>query len=181
MVRWLEALRAHAVADEIEARSKARIVAHVEAGGDLFDRQRWDGHLTASCFILDHERANLLLLFHKKLDKWLQPGGHGEAGEVDPLEVARREAREESGLSDLSLEPPTPFDLDVHLIPARKDEPAHEHLDIRFLFVAAPGAALRPGEGESSRLRWVPLGEVAAVSDESVARAARKLLSGRGG
>lgn len=174
----LSLLQSHAPADEGEARSLARIVAHVAAGGDLFDRRRWDGHLTGSAFILDHRGERLLLLFHRKLNRWLQPGGHGEPGEVDPLAVARREALEESGIEGLTLHPSmaAPFDVDVHLIPARGAEEAHEHLDVRYLFVAPAGAQLAPGEGESRQLAWVPLAEVASVGDESVARAARKLL-----
>lgn len=180
MSSLLQALRRHTPVDDQEARSLARIVAHAEAGGDLFDRRRWDGHLTGSAFILDASGERLLLLFHRKLDRWLQPGGHGEPGETDPLAVSRREALEESGIEGLSLHPATPslFDVDVHEIPARGEEPAHEHLDIRYLFVAPEGARLAPGEGESRKLAWVPLAEVAAVSDASVARAARKLLAG---
>ncbi len=178
MSSLLDALRAHHPADAEEARSQERIVAHVAAGGDLFDRGRWDGHLTGSAFILDASRENLLLLFHRKLDRWLQPGGHGEPGETDPLAVARREAVEETGLTDLVLasDVPAPFDLDVHVIPARGADQAHEHLDIRYLFIAPPGAVFAPAPGESRQLAWVPLADVASRSDASVARAARKLV-----
>jgi 8-oxo-dGTP pyrophosphatase MutT (NUDIX family) len=178
MTSLLQDLRRHVPVDEHEARSLARIVAHVEGGGDLFDRRRWDGHLTGSAFILDASGERLLLLFHRKLNRWLQPGGHGEPGETDPLAVARREALEESGIAGLALHPRAPglFDVDVHPIPARGEELAHEHLDLRYLFVAPPGATLAPAEGESRQLAWVPLPEVAAISDASVARAARKLL-----
>ncbi|MCS6898711.1 MAG: NUDIX hydrolase [Myxococcales bacterium] len=178
MSSLLQDLRRYVPADEHETRSLARIITHVEGGGDLFDRRRWDGHLTGSAFILDTSGERLLLLFHRKLDRWLQPGGHGEPGETDPLVVARREALEESGIEGLILHPRVPgiFDVDVHLIPARGEELAHEHLDLRYLFLAPPRATLAPAEGESRRLAWVPLAEVAAISDASVARAARKLL-----
>lgn len=173
-------LRRHVPADEHEARALARILAHVEGGGDLFDRNRWDGHLTCSAFILDSERRHLLLLFHRKLGRWLQPGGHGDPGEDDPLTVARREALEETGIEGLQLHQEAPFDLDVHTIPARPSEPAHEHLDIRFLFVAPPGARPALAEAEASRIAWVPLAEVSALDgDASVARAARKIMAMR--
>ncbi len=181
MSALLQELQRYTPADEHEARSLARIVTHVAAGGDLYDRRRWDGHLTGSAFILDAGHERLLLLYHRKLQRWLQPGGHGEPGETDPLEVSRREALEESGIQGLTLHPEHPalFDVDVHLIPARGDEQAHEHLDLRYLFVAPADARLAPAEGESRQLAWVPLAEVASVSDESVARAARKLLARR--
>lgn len=166
--------------DPHEARSLARITTHVAGGGDLFARTRWDGHLTGSAFVLDASLRCLLLLFHRKLERWLQPGGHGEPGETDPLAVARREAEEESGISGLALDPraPAPFDLDVHEIPARKGEPAHEHLDVRYLFVAPAGAEPRIDPAEANGFRWVPLDEAARDGgDPSVVRAARKILA----
>lgn len=161
-----------------EARSLARILQHVRGGGDLFHRARWDGHLTASAFILDASHENLLLLLHGKLGKWLQPGGHGDPGEIDPLAVATREAIEETSLCDLRLVTwaPQPFDVDVHEIPARKDEPAHEHLDIRYLFEAPAGASPVLDPNESKGWAWVPLrGDSRYPSDDSVARAAAKI------
>lgn len=179
MSELLDSIERVAPADEHEARAKARIVAHVAGGGALFRRDRWDGHLTGSAFVLDAEGRRLLLLFHRKLERWLQPGGHGEPDEVDPLAVATREAMEETGVVGLELHPtaPRPFDLDVHAIPARKDEPSHEHLDVRYLFVAPRGAELRAQEAEASALAWVPLEEASRVGDHSVARAVRKIVA----
>ncbi|MCC6644245.1 MAG: NUDIX domain-containing protein [Polyangiaceae bacterium] len=179
MSTLLESLRQLVPADEHEARARARILAHVEGGGPLFRRDRWDGHLTGSAFVLDADARRLLLLFHRKLQRWLQPGGHGEPDEIDPLAVALREAREETGLADLSLHPlaPRPFDLDVHVIPARATEPAHEHLDVRYLFVAPRGAPLRAQEEEAAAVAWVALDEASALGDESVARAVKKILA----
>lgn len=180
MTELLDALTGYAPADEHEARAQARIVSHVRGGGALFERTRWDGHLTGSAFVLDASRTHLLLLFHRKLERWLQPGGHGEPGEVDPLDVARREAEEESGIAGLVLDPdaPRPFDLDVHVIPARPGEPAHEHLDVRYLFVAPAGAHPNPDAAESRGFAWVELARAAERGgDASVERAARKILA----
>ena len=180
MTPLLASLLAHAPFDAAEARSLVRIRAHVEAGGDLFDRTRSDGHLTGSAFVLDAGRAHLLLIFHRKLGRWLQPGGHGEPGETEPLAVAAREAVEESGMEGLTLCPgaPAPFDFDVHTIPERPGEPCHEHLDVRFLFTAPEGAVLRPDLAEVSGAQWVTLEQAAGPDmDASVARAARKILA----
>lgn len=178
----LETLSGYVPGSPDEAAAQARIVAHVRSGGALFDRARWDGHLTGSAFLLDAAGERLLLIHHRKLDKWLQPGGHGEPTETDPTAVARREAEEETGVRGLVVHPafPCPFDLDVHVIPARQDEPAHEHLDIRTLFLVPADTALSADLAEVHALRWFTLTEAAALPDASVARAAKKILAARG-
>lgn len=174
-----EQLHAHTTFDAHEERAKARILAHVEAGGALFDRARWDGHLTASAFIVDAVGEHLFMVFHRKLQIWVQPGGHGEPSETDPLAVARREALEETGIKGLTLHPlaPAPFDLDVHDIPARPGEEAHQHLDIRYLFVAPEGAQASLDLREVNAASWVPIAEVASSPDASIARPARKVAA----
>ena len=172
------ALRDHACADEKE-QADARLIrdflrAHPD---DAHLRAQLAGHLTGSSFVLDHARAHVLLLHHRRLDRWLQPGGHGE-GETEPRLIALREVEEETGLGAADL---TPFpdekllDVDVHLIPARPGEPAHLHLDLRYGFVARPGAEPRVSD-ESKGLRWVKLGEPLADADPSLRRALRKLV-----
>ena len=177
----LAQLEAYVPQSPEEAAAQTRIVAHVRAGGALFDRRRWDGHLTGSAFLLDATGERLLLIHHRKLDKWLQPGGHGEPDETDPTLVARREAEEETGVRGLLVHPafPCPFDLDAHVIPACGSEASHEHLDIRTLFLVPVGAVLEADLTEVNALRWFDLHEAAALPDASVARAARKVLAAR--
>lgn len=137
------------------------------------------GHFTASAFVLDPSRSSLLLILHKKLGLWLQPGGHVDPTDERAFAAACREVAEETGVSALLplLAGESIFDIDIHRIPARRDEPAHEHFDVRFAFVAER-AALTENE-EVAAARWVPLVDVAKVTqDESVLRAVRKLLAG---
>lgn len=175
----LAQLDAHRAADEKEALDVAFIRAFVARHPeDAHLRSQPEGHLTGSGFVLDASRSRVLLLHHKKLGRWLQPGGHGE-GETDPREIALREIEEETGLrrSDLTPFPdPRILDLDVHGIPARPGEPAHAHLDVRYGFLAGVGAAPRVSE-ESRELRWFPVGSLPEDCDKSLLRAVRKLCN----
>jgi 8-oxo-dGTP pyrophosphatase MutT (NUDIX family) len=123
--------------------------------------------------VVSHDRAKFLLTHHRKLGRWLQLGGHSD-GDPDPAQVALREAREESGIAGLALVPidgrVQPLDLDAHEIPARGDEPAHVHYDVRFLVVAPPDAVVAVSE-ESLALRWFPAAcPLDVAHDASVAR-----------
>lgn len=153
----------------------------VEAHPRCFERGLAEpGHVTGSAWIVDPTGTAVLLTHHRKLDLWIQLGGHAD-GEADVLEVARREGLEESGLATLEVlslaaaedGSPLPFDIDIHLIPARRDEPAHLHFDVRYAF-RAPDRAVASSE-ESHALAWVPLADLAAYTrDVSVHRMAGK-------
>ena len=125
--------------------------------------------------MLSPDESALLLIFHGKLHRWLQPGGHVEPEDVDIVAAARREVAEEVGLGDLLLVGDgLPFDLDIHAIPARKADPEHEHFDVRFLF-RAPSWQVK-ADSDAVDARWVPLDEVSGLeSDASVLRALGKL------
>ncbi|MGB1701284.1 MAG: NUDIX hydrolase [Nannocystaceae bacterium] len=132
------------------------------------------GHFTASAFVLSPDRTRLLLIFHGKLHRWLQPGGHIDPDDASPMDAALREAREETDAQGLSLAHEGIFDVDIHRIPALKDDPSHEHFDLRYLFVASKTAAVAGSDARD--VRWCPLDQVSPLeSDESVMRAVRKL------
>lgn len=133
------------------------------------------GHLTASAVVTDPGRTQALLIFHEKLERWLQPGGHFEPDEEDPLLAATREVLEETGVA-ARPDPRGPLllDVDVHLIPARKQEPAHEHFDLRLWLTAEPGP-VAAGEGTRAA-RWVPRAELGGLDlDPGLLRALAKL------
>jgi 8-oxo-dGTP pyrophosphatase MutT (NUDIX family) len=175
----LASLRQHHAEDAAERASLGEIVAFVEAAGerDPFDRSLPAAHLTGSAFVLSSDGASVLLLHHTKLGRWLQPGGHAEPGEDRGEDIALREAMEETGIPSLRLHPdaPRPFDVDVHVIPARKGEPAHKHLDLRYLVRAPENATLSPAEGESRQVGWFRWAELEGLGlDGGLRRALAK-------
>jgi len=149
-------LAAHAPTDEKEAQDLARIRGFVASHDDPWDRRIPAGHLTASALVLSADGGRVLLLHHRKLERWLQPGGHADPGEGRGEGVALREALEETGIEGLALHPaaPRPLDVDVHDIPARPGEPAHQHLDLRYLAVAPSRVTLTPALAELRDLRF---------------------------
>ncbi len=161
-----------------------RICQLVEAHADCFDRTCRPGHITAAAWILSSDRRRALLTHHRKLNRWLQLGGHAD-GQWHVEEVALREAREESGLERFDFVPiegvVMPFDVDVHEIPARYNEQgeliedAHEHHDIRFLMIAHTDDIV--ASDESNDLGWFTPEEVRERTDEeSILRMLYKAL-----
>ena len=156
-----------------QAETARRMLAFIDAHPDCLWRTCRDGHLTGSAWVVDPARRRTLLTHHRKLGKWLQLGGHAD-GEEDLAAVALREAREESGLADVRLATPEIFDLDAHGIPARGQEPAHIHFDVRFLCEASADAPLAVSD-ESHALAWLDLAEVSRLNpEESLLRMVRR-------
>jgi 8-oxo-dGTP pyrophosphatase MutT (NUDIX family) len=152
---------------------------------DCFDRTCRPGHITGAAWILSADRRRCLLTHHRKLDRWLQLGGHAD-GQWHVDEVALREAREESGFTRFSFVPIygllMPLDIDVHQIPERRDEhgdlieSAHEHHDVRFLLIARDEEAIRLSD-ESHDVAWFTPDEIRRRTDEeSILRMLRKTL-----
>lgn len=130
------------------------------------------GHITGSAWVASGDGRRVLLTHHKKLNRWLQPGGHAD-GDTDIAWVALREVREETGLPDLRIEADI-FDLDRHWIPAYRDVPGHWHYDVRFV-VHATGSEEFIVSNESHALRWYSIDDIAHTGewDESLRRMAR--------
>ena len=171
------ALAAHVPADQREAADAAAILAFTRRHPRPFDRAIAEGHLTGSALVVAEDGSAVLLLRHRKLQRWLQPGGHAEGGEMRGEDVALREAREETGLVDLRLHPAAarPLDVDVHDIPARPGEPAHQHLDLRYLVLAPAGSAHARCQDETDDLRWFAWEELPALGlDPGLLRAFAK-------
>jgi len=133
---------------------------------------------TATVYIIDTDRV--LLVYHRKLQKWLPPGGHMKANETPP-ETAKREAFEETGL-EIELIPQEniwinrwnansferPYLCLLEEIPAFGNQPAHQHVD--FIYIArSVGGDIKQNPEETSGIKWFTLEEIQALKpDEEI-------------
>jgi 8-oxo-dGTP pyrophosphatase MutT (NUDIX family) len=160
-----------------ESTAVAQFHAFLHTHANAFERSNLAGHFTGSCWLVSADGSRVLLMHHRKLDRWLQPGGHAD-GDVDLARVALREAQEETGVAGLCVEGGI-FDIDRHRIPARGDEPEHWHYDVRYVVRAGPDERFTVNP-ESRALAWRSVAEVAADDslDASLRRMAHKWLAG---
>lgn len=142
----------------VEEPFRQRMISLLDDAEDCFHRSCFPAHFTGSALVVSADGSQALLHHHRKLDRWLQFGGHCD-GDVHVLRVAQREALEESGVEELILASAKPFDLDIHPIPAKDGEPAHEHFDVRYVLIAPENAQFTRSE-ESHELRWVTPAEM---------------------
>ena len=160
-------LRVHVAADEQEESDRCTMLRLAEELHNPLSREEPSAHFTASAFVIDDSGERVCLVQHLKLQRLLQPGGHVEEDDESLEAAALREAREETHL-EVGLHPtaPRPFDLDIHRIPDRPNEPSHWHLDVRYLVI---------GRGEpAAGAAWHPLG---SAGDASVGRLVAKVLA----
>ena len=175
----IASLEHHRAADAEERADVNFVKACLSKPGPWFGQANLNGHLTGSAFVMD-ESNRVLFTHHRKLQRWLQLGGHSESYERCLSETALREAAEESGLTDLEPHPavaPALLDVDVHKIPSRGAKPAHYHLDLRYVFLTCMPEQIVVSS-ESLRLRWFTIDEALNLDiDPALARALLKLPS----
>lgn len=171
----------HVPLDREERDAVTHLLALLDGDADPFVRTTLPAHVTASAVVLDPSSGTVLLHLHRRLDRWLQPGGHIDLAER-PEDAAVRETIEETGVAVAHPEGgPLVLHLDEHPGPD-----GHVHLDLRYLLLA-DRAAPRVAEGETTgtgpgpTLRWVTPADAQGLTDRSLARALRALAEGRDG
>ena len=180
----------YSTADPAEAEALARIRRFVSSPADPFSRDNPEGHVTGSAVVARPDGSAFLLVHHRKLDRWLQPGGHAEESDASVFDTAVREAREETGISDFVAPIGRRiFDVDVHPIPARGRgtearqhlyglrgrDPAHLHFDLRYLLTCRAPHDPSLAEDPERPMLWLPLERAREAGvDASFARALRK-------
>lgn len=166
---------------EDQCQTLAELRNFIKSEPSCFLRECLLGHVTGSAFVVNSDFSKVLFTYHAKLKKWLQLGGHCD-GDFIVHNVAMREANEESGIlnlefidflnfpkiftsEDLLQQTPVPFDIDIHIIPARINEPTHKHFDIRYLLIAKEDENIIISE-ESLDLKWIPINNVIQYTKE---------------
>lgn len=172
----LELLTCYSTPFQEEAAYVPRFISLIRNFPECFSRRLLSGHVTGSAWVVSPDRSKALLLHHKKLNRWLQPGGHAD-GEEDIRKVAGKELEEETGLTAYRWLSDRIFDLDIHLIPARNEVPSHFHFDIRFLAQGDPCFPLQ-GNTESKGVAWADLREINSKTgnERSIQRMVEKTL-----
>lgn len=153
-----------------------RLIGFVESHPDCFERSLAVGHITGSAWLVNQAGTHVLLTHHRKLNAWLQLGGHAD-GNTDIFDATLKEAVEESGIQELEPVSADIFDIDIHRIPARMNEPEHYHHDIRFAF-RCTGSEHYAVSAESHDLAWVEIERLEEyTTEESMRRMAIKWMN----
>jgi 8-oxo-dGTP pyrophosphatase MutT (NUDIX family) len=170
----------HARAFAVPDNRHALLRRQIASGDDIHSRRTFPGHVTTSAFILDRQGRKILLIHHRSLGRWLQPGGHYEPPD-DLAGSALREAVEETGMQELMIDPwhqvsGLPVDIDSHSIPARpvRGEPEHWHHDIRYVVRAQEDSAIHLDLSEVHGAEWRPLSDLEDIAPQAL-RNMRKL------
>jgi 8-oxo-dGTP pyrophosphatase MutT (NUDIX family) len=158
-------LSAWTAPDAVQDDLRRDYLAHLATRPDAMERACRPDHLTASALVVDADHERVLLTLHRRLQRWLQTGGHCEADDVTLAQAALREATEESGIPGLVVDP-EPVVLSRHEVPCGPLRPAH-HLDVQYVAVA-PAGAVEVISDESSDLQWFAVDALPEGVDDSV-------------
>jgi 8-oxo-dGTP pyrophosphatase MutT (NUDIX family) len=151
--------------DEQETLRRAYL-AHLSDHPDGLLRSCRPDHVTASALVMTEDGERVLLVRHRKAGLWLQTGGHCEPDDASLVEAAAREAREETGIPDLVVDP-VPLRLSRHAVPFCS--PGGHHLDVQLLAVAPVDATPVVAEGEDP-VRWFGVDEAVSPTDDDTRR-----------
>jgi 8-oxo-dGTP pyrophosphatase MutT (NUDIX family) len=166
LTQALDRLVPQSDAEAADLKETRALVAH----GSAFDRST-SLHVTASALVVHPATRRVLLRWHSRQEAWLQVGGHGDPGERDPWSVALREAEEETGLTDLLALTPAldavPLQLVIVAVPARADEPAHHHADLRYVLSTTDPDAAR-AESATAPVVWLDIDDAAGRTEDNV-------------
>ena len=162
--------------DRAAARSRRRTLRLLEQEHDALDRRNYEpGHITASGIVLSPDRSAMLIVYHRRLERWLQPGGHVDREDRGTMETAAREVLEETGVELRHDRTVALIGINVHRIPAAKSEPEHLHHDLVWRFTAVGARLGRPLERRQAV--WCPLdGLKDHGADEPLLRTVRRAL-----
>ena len=169
MQRLREALERYTPRDAREAEDRRLMIQAIDTLDRPLYRDNGFAHFTASSWIVNPARDKVLMAWHNIYRTWAWTGGHAD-GEADLLNVALREAREESGLRD--IEPISREIYSLEILPVnphfKRGRPvsAHLHLNVTYLLTADDAQPLQNKPDENSAVAWLPLLEAQDNRDE---------------
>ncbi|WP_375559166.1 NUDIX hydrolase [Bernardetia sp. OM2101] len=152
--------------EEIEFRKQ--MIDFLEQNDDFALRSNLTGQLTGSAWVVNKEHTKVLLIHHKKLNKWLQIGGHIENSDQTIEETILREIKEESGLKNLKLLSSSIYDIDIHTIPQKREIAEHLHFDIRLIIEVDENEKLTPQNKEILAIKWCSKNEVQDLAESTI-------------
>jgi 8-oxo-dGTP pyrophosphatase MutT (NUDIX family) len=163
----LDLLQSYQTSFSEEIEFQKQMIEFLEQNDDFALRSNLTGQLTGSAWVVNKEHTKALLIHHKKLNKWLQIGGHIEATDQTIEETIFREVKEESGLKTLKLLSSSIYDLDIHAIPQKKEVAEHLHFDIRLIIEADENEPLIPQNEEVLDIKWYDLHQVQNLTEST--------------
>lgn len=159
-----------------EIKFKHQVIDFLNQHDDFYQRTNLQGQVTGSAWIISPNCKQVLLIHHKKLNIWVQPGGHADATDTSLFETAQREAIEECCVKIIDSKTEI-FDLDIHEIPTKNDIPKHLHYDFRYCFVAEPSSKLDIDKTEINDAQWIDVAQLASENtSQSIRRMALKTI-----
>lgn len=155
--------------NEQEETDKQTLLRWLETGENVSVRENLVGHLTASAWVVSPDRQKVLMAYHRLYDSWAWLGGHAD-GDWDLCRVAEKEAREESGIRDLALISEAPISLEILPVTGHEKKgryvPCHLHLNLTYLFEAAPDQKLCCKPDENSGVSWLDMNALGELCNE---------------
>lgn len=155
--------------NEQEEADRKTMLAFLESGNDISTRQNPVAHLTASAWVVSPDRKKVLMAYHRLYDSWAWLGGHAD-GDWNLARVAEKEAREESGITDVHLVSEMPVSLEVLTVNGHEKKgkyvPCHLHLNLTYLFEAPQTQSLQIKPDENSGVAWIDMDALAENCNE---------------
>ncbi len=165
--------------NEQEKSDKETMLLYIDTFDDVLTRENKIGHFTASAWIVNKARDKVLLIYHKIYNSWAWTGGHAD-GDDNFCSVALKEAKEETGLANLTLLNNNIFSIEIlPVMPHVKNGNfvgGHLHLNVTYLFLANENDELKINERETNGVKWFSIKEInSAVREEDMKVVYKKL------
>ena len=168
-MNYIELIKKYIPYNEQEEADKNQILKYMSQFSDLLTRENTICHFTSSGFVINKKRDKILMIYHNIYDSWAWTGGHAD-GEVDFLQVAIKEIKEETWLN--KIEPLTKDIFSIEILPVfghikrGKYVVAHQHINVTFILEADDKEAVYIKEDENSDVKWIDINKIKEYSTE---------------